>query len=354
MSLGVYNSYIGTINQGDTAELKAHLRINQQPVTQDQVSAVIFTVQTPTATHNVINGGTLPLTSLLLDSVEGLSSSGSFTVQDTIGLEVLTYTGISGNTLIGVSGGTSGAVVNATSAVTFTSTTIQNGTVQPDGSGFLRWTDTTMLGEYLSICQFVLITGEKRSVITNFSVIDPLNPPQPTPTDIIVEQVMLRLEDCFDSTEGGPWLRDRSMAHFDAAKIASFIPEALLDINVQMPPTNFTLDFFTAAPYGQVNANEPLLVKGVLVLVIRHLMRSYTEIFTPTGQGQLVWPDRTRYQQAWGQIYQIEYADYIAALRLWKRTTLNLGHSALLTLSKAGRLYPFAGQSTRGIYRGYA
>jgi hypothetical protein len=95
-----------------------------------------------------------------------------------------------------------------------------------------------------------------------------------------------------------------------------------------------------------------LLVKGVLILTIRHLMRSYTEQPTPQG-AQVVWHDRTRYQQLWNQVYQVEYADYIEKVRLWKRTTLNLGHSALLTISKAGRLYPYGSQRSRGIYRGY-
>lgn len=189
--------------------------------------------------------------------------------------------------------------------------------------------------------------------MVNFAVIDPMNPPEPSSVDQIVEQVMLRLEDCFDSTEGGPWLRDRSKAHFDGQKIADFIPEALLDINVQMPPTNFDISMFASPNPGTLNPNMPLLVKAVLCLTIRHLMRSYTEQFTPTGQGQLVWPDRTKYQQAWKAIYDVEYADYVAATRLWKRTGYQFGHSALLTFSKAGRLYPYSGMSTRGIYRGY-
>jgi len=92
----------------------------------------------------------------------------------------------------------------------------------------------------------------------------------------------------------------------------------------------------------------------VLVLVIRHMMRSYTEQYTPTGQGQLVWADRTKYAQLWGAMYKVEQADYIQAVRLMKRSELALGSSALLMLSKAGRLYPFARFSTRGIYRGYA
>lgn len=230
------------------------------------------------------------------------------------------------------------------------------GTVQPDGSGFYRWTDTTMIGEYLIQSQFTLLSGEVRSVMTNFAVVDPFNPAIPSGMDLIVEQVQLRLEDTFDSIEGGPWLRDQTLGQFDYTKIADFINEALLDINVEMPPTNFTLDFFTlptvVAGVSSPNPNMPILIKAVLVLTIRHLMRSYVEQPMPTG-GQVVWEDRTRYTQTWQQVYQVEYQDFIQKLRLWKRTTLGLGHSALLTSSKAGRLFPSGAQRSRGIQRGY-
>lgn len=285
MAQGVANQ-IGQINQGDSAELTAYLRVLEQPVTQDQVIGVNYTVQRPDGT-----------------------------------------------------------------------TQTSPGVIQTDGSGFLRWTDTSQIGEYVAQAQFTMGTGEIRSVMLPFTVIDPFNPPVPTGTDYVVDQVQLRLEDCFDSIEGGPWLRDRSMNHFDYTKVADFIPEALLDINVQMPPTNFTIDDFAtpvSTPGQPVlpNPNLPLLVKGTLILTIRHLMRSYTEQPTPQG-AQVVWSDRTRYQQLWNQIYQVEYADYIEKVRLWKRTALNLGHSALLTFNKAGRMFPYGSQRSRGVWRGY-
>lgn len=282
MSLGVTPPpFPRQIAAGDTAELSGFLRVNQQPVTADQVVSVSVVVQKPDGT-----------------------------------------------------------------------TTTNAGTVQTDGSGFYRWTNTTLFGEYLVQMQFTLVTGEIRSVIQSFTVIDPFNPEPPSGTDLIVEQVQLRLEDCFDSVEGGPWLRDKSLAHFDYTKVADFIPEALLDINVQMPPTNFGLGDFVPSDPSTTNPNLPLLAKGVLILTIRHMMRSYTEQPMPQG-AQVVWHDRTRYQQLWNQVYTVEYADYIEKVRLWKRTTLGLGHSALLISSKAGRLYPYGSQRSRGISRGY-
>lgn len=353
MALGVMNP-LGTINITDTAELQAYLRVNEQPVTADQIEGVVFTVQYPLTSSNITATYTLPTTTIVLSTTDGWSTEGgTFVAKTNLGIEDdFAYTGITGNTLTGVTGGTAGQIINNMTVAYFDTTAITDGLVMPDGSGFLRWTDTANPGEYIAQAQFTLITGEKRSVMLSFAVIDPFNPPLPTQVQQVTDQVMLRLEDCFDSTEGGPWLRDRTMAHFDASKIADFIPEALMDINLQMPPTSYDLGLFTTLD-GSSNPNLPLLVKGVLVLTIRHLMRSYTEQFTPTGQGQLVWADRTKYQQMWGEMYKVEYEDYIAAVRLWKRTEYKFGQSALLTLSKAGRLYPFARMSSRGIYRGY-
>ena len=112
------------------------------------------------------------------------------------------------------------------------------GTIQDDGQGFLRWVDTTEPGEYLVQVQFQLITGEVRSVMQNFAVINPFaDEPIPTGTQLITGAVWLRLEDLFDSTEGGPWLRDKTLYNFDENKVAAFIPEALMDVNLQMPPS---------------------------------------------------------------------------------------------------------------------
>ncbi len=365
MSLGIYNTYLGTVFQGDVINLPCTLTVQGQPVTADQIAGVQYTVQTPAIMHQTSATINYPLPSgeIAFQSLEDVPPAGTVFIEDSLGVEEFQYTGLldttirggsaGAPTLTGVTGGTPGATIYNQSTATFLTTTVLPGVVQPTGEAGLLWGNTQALGPYIATCQFSLVNGEKRSVITSFTVIDPFNPPEPTAIDQITDAVWTRISDLFDSTEGGPWLRDRTLDHFDKGKIADFIPEALFDINVQMPPTNYTLDMFTANAGTQLNTQMPLLIKGLLCLTIRHLMRSYTEIYTPTGQGQLVWADRTRYQQAWGQVYEIEYQDYIAAVRLAKRTEYGFGHSTLLTLSKAGRLYPYANYSTRGIYRGY-
>lgn len=229
----------------------------------------------------------------------------------------------------------------------------QDGVVLDDGQGYCRWTDTSQDGVYVVQIQFTLITGQVLSVIQNFTVSNPFLNLSPSPTDLITEGVWLRFEDLFDSISGGPWLRDETMNNFSREKIARFVPEALMNINIQMPPTNFTIDMFTqwTTTPGD-NPNMPLLIQSTLVLTIKHLMRSYVEQPTPQG-GQVVWHDRTRYTQMWSQVYQFELQEYKENVRLWKRTTLNLGHSALSVFSKSGRMFPYSNQAARGAYRGF-
>lgn len=227
-----------------------------------------------------------------------------------------------------------------------------DGEVQEDGTAFARVEDTDAIGPYQWVSQFTLLSGEIRSQRGNFDVIDPFNPPEPTPLETLVDAVWLKIEDCFDSDEGGPWLRDMTLAYFDKRKIPEFVPEAMLDINVAPPETGVVLsEFTTPLPDGTPDPDMPLLTQGVLLSIIRHLMRSYVEQPNPTG-AQVVFEDRRDYLERWGQIYQIELERYNRWLALWKRKMIGLGHSKLLVGAKAGRLLP-APLRTRNIGRGY-
>lgn len=351
MTIGVAPS-IGQIKTGDTAELYGSLRIDEQPVTSDQVAQVNFVVQKPDGTRTTNLG-------VVLDDGRGFfrqtdtSQAGEYKVQ-------AQFTMVSGEVRSVMSNfsvvdpfadtPTETVVVGnqtfplSTLNVKDTSEFPTSGSIVPKGvTGVVAYTGTTPTS-------FTGCSGGTGTAVDGGAVLEFLTP---SSQDIITEAVWLRLEDIFDSIEGGPWLRDKTLAHFDENKIAAFISEALMDINLQMPPTQFDIAFFTNwAQFPGDNANMPLLVKGVLCLTIRHLMRSYAEQYTPQG-AQVVWPDRTRYTQIWQGIYEVEYADYIQAVRLWKRTTLNLGHSAVSIFNKSGRVWPYSNQRARGAYRGY-
>jgi hypothetical protein len=238
-----------------------------------------------------------------------------------------------------------------------------NGIVQEDGSGFLLYT-TDQVGEYRVVATFTFTDGRKQSTRSDFEVHDPFAAVEPPDwdvltvdqkyvamQDIVAERVWDRLEDLFDAEDGGPWMRDMTLNVFGPNKIKDFIDEALFDINVYNPPTELGLDKFAMPIAGKPNPNLVLAVQGTLVAVIRHLMRSYTEMPNPTG-GQVTFEDRRDYLQRWGTIYQIEFQHYDHLVKLWKRQFLDLGKSKVLVSNKAGRLLP-APLRSRNIGRGY-
>lgn len=278
------------VKVGDSAELRAYLRVDGQPVDPADIQSVTFTIQSPQT---------------------------STTFSDT-------------------------------------------GIVLEDGTGFYRFLGTSETGVYLVRATFRLNSGQVRSEMLNFSVVDPFaDEPDPTGTDMITQGVWLRLEDLFDGTEGGPWLREQTLMNFDENKIAQFIPEALMLINVEMPLTNYTVnDFTNLYDDGEGNKvpdpNMFILIQATLCATMKHLSRSYIEQPVPQG-AQIAWQDRTRYSQAWQQAYQLEFQDFQKNVRLWKRGLYNFGRSALSVYSKAGRLFPFGGTNwaARGMYRGY-
>ena len=237
------------------------------------------------------------------------------------------------------------------------------GTVEDDGSGFYRYETSSAsdLGIYKWKATFTFLSGERRSYTDSFIVVDPFDIQPPTWQEEIARAVWLRLEDCFDSENGGPWLRDKSLAYFESEKFVNFVSEGLLIINTAPPHTNLDLSYFTT-PIPNTDPNAPdgsfstdpdqiVLVQAVLVAVIKHLMRSYVEQPDQVG-ANVVWHNRRDYLQRWQSIYQIELDAFNRLVALWKRSFINLGHGALLTSSKAGRLYP-AGFRTRNAMRGY-
>lgn len=230
---------------------------------------------------------------------------------------------------------------------TGTKTTIA-GSIQSDGAGFLRYdTNLKPLGEYVAVAQFTLTTGEKRSTRLEFTVADPFAAVVPTRNEVIADHVWTLLEDCFDSEEGGPWLRDMTLSYFDRSKIEQFIPYALMEINNTQPMTDLIVDQFVTIVYdvdgvtpigAEANEDIPIVAMGTLIAVIRHLMRSYVE--QPANMGsEIAFEDRRDYLQRWQLILQDLVPEYQRWLILWKRQYLNLGKSALSIHSKAGRLY---------------
>ena len=202
------------------------------------------------------------------------------------------------------------------------------GTIEADGAGFFRY-DTTgkLLGEYVALTQFLLNTGEKRSTRVDFTVVDPFAEVVPTKNEVIAAEVWNFFEDCFDSEEGGPWLRDMTLSYFDKGKIEQFIPYALLEVNNAPPATHLTtgdfvtvqLDVDNVTPISaEPNDSIPIVVLGTAIQGIRHLMRSYVEQPAPMGS-EIAYEDRRDYLQRWQMILQDLQEEWWRMLLLWKR-----------------------------------
>jgi len=226
-----------------------------------------------------------------------------------------------------------------------------DGDIQDDGSGLVVYpTDTSMTpGHYLGVASFILVDGTTQSTRSDFELFDPFQVVN-TQLQVIADGVWMKLEDCFDSEDEGPWVQDVTMNFFREEKMEKFVKDALFDINYQNPPTGLTLDNFVTT--GNVPSdNYPLLVQGVFVQVLRHLMRSYVEQPMPTGV-QIAWQDRRDYLQRWREVYDLEKLQYDRWVALYKRGFLQLGHSKVLVAAKAGRLIP-APMRARSAGRGY-
>jgi hypothetical protein len=145
-----------------------------------------------------------------------------------------------------------------------------------------------------------------------------------------------KIEDVFDSEEGGPWLRDMTMDTFTKDKMPGFIAEGLFDINQVNPPTNLNSSYFVNS-LGVATQDAPVLVEATYLAVILHLIASYVEQPLPAG-AQVAYEDRRDYISRWTQVYGIEMQRYIKWVALFKRRFLGLGHAKGLIFSRAGRM----------------
>lgn len=206
-------------------------------------------------------------------------------------------------------------------------------------------------GQYKGIATFTYDEGDfsglVKSIPVDYTVDDPFVRTGASPSDGAVRMCWMYIEDCFDSEQGGPWLRDMTLAVFDQAKLKGLVPQVILDINQQMPFSSYTEATF---PYTGLDG-EALMAQGLLVATCRHLMRSYTEQPDVTSS-PVAFMDRKKYQQAWKAIYDVEEEKWKLWLNRWKLRSYDLTHASLLLGSKAGRMLP-APLRSRNVGRGF-
>lgn len=363
MSLG-YNRQTKIVALGDSARLSAYLFDDRdQKYSSDDLASVTFAIQKPPTDNATIDSvvglsvtTTAGSTAANLNGVTGLLPNKTYSISSSNILATTTITFTTGATLpsspyaiilsssIGVTT-SSGPVIAKITLLKI----LEEGEIEDDGSGYLVFNDTDRIGHHTGVATFTLSDGTIKSTRTDFEVFDPFEVVD-TQTRIIADGVWTKLEDCFDAENEGPWIQDMTLNFFHEEKMEKFIAEALFDINYQNPPTDVGIDSFVTST-NFINTNYPLLVQGVFVQVLRHVMRSYVEQPLPTG-AQIAYQDRRDYLTRWQGMYELELAQYMRWLALWKRGFLQLGHSRLLVSAKAGRLIP-APMRARSAGRGY-
>ena len=144
---------------------------------------------------------------------------------------------------------------------------------------------------------------------------------------LMVAQGSWFFADLFDSETGGPWLQENFQTHFTYDRIAFLLGQAAMKFNVMgWPITDYGVtpqDKAIPDNFGQ------LLLWGTKIEVIRHLIASYTEIPNYPNTST-TYTDRRDYADRWRAVLAEEKPDYLAAVKLAKRSLLRLGRGSLL------------------------
>lgn len=142
----------------------------------------------------------------------------------------------------------------------------------------------------------------------------------------IVEQTWDRFEDLFDSSVGGPHLREYAQSSFGRERLARLIRIALGRLNtIAQPHQSYSIEDndFPFAEWG------PLLEQALYVETIRHLIRSYVEQPDPEGVN-VARLDRRDYLQRWQSVLSSEEQTLGTMLDHFKIASLSLGRSAVM------------------------
>jgi hypothetical protein len=166
----------------------------------------------------------------------------------------------------------------------------------------------------------------------------------------VIRQVAQMFEDLYDSVEGGPHLKEEFQTHFGTERIAQMMELAMNRINITSQPyTNYNIGAGTGPRFPE--SGYSLLVMGTYLEVVRHLIRSYTEMPTMQGSPGVAFYDRSNYVSRWRDILNDESEDYKAAVRSFKRSLMGLGGGALIV---AGGIYGSAAYWRSGTYSAMA
>lgn len=168
----------------------------------------------------------------------------------------------------------------------------------------------------------------------------------------VVESVWVRFADLYDSPYGGPHLQVYMQTHFGRNRLAQLLRQAIGRLNTIAQPTTtygLGLDF----PFPAWGA---LLEQALYVEVVKHLVRSYTEVPEVSLGASIARLDRSGYQGRWQIVLGIETEDLERMLDNFKIAHMGLGAVHVLVSGGAfGRFGPTApgGGAGQAAARGY-
>lgn len=239
-----------------------------------------------------------------------------------------------------------------TEQVVFSRAAVRAGTGQYQVN--LTSPETAVPGNYSAKAQYVL-SGAPEAYEGLFQVGPSAPPYDVLSADMkgIVESVMARFADLFDSPLGGPNLQTYFQSKFDRGRVAQLLRVAVGRLNtVSQPFQTYSIDGDGGAtfPVAQWGA---LLERAAYVEVIKHLRRSYVEQPQFMG-GEVTRLDRRDYLDRWGQILQDEEEDLKGQLDTFKISNMGLGRpSVLVSGGVYGRWAPtrlVGSAAARGIF----
>lgn len=174
----------------------------------------------------------------------------------------------------------------------------------------------------------------------------------PPDAKAVVENVLVKFADLYDSPYGGPHLQVYLQTKFGRGRIAQLMRTALQKLNTSAQPvTSYDYTNFPFAEWGG------LIEQATYLEVIRHLIRTYTEqpeVILGTAVSRT---DRTAYADKWRAILGDESGEeYRNMLANWKMSNMFLGKPSVLVSGGAyGRWgpIPFPGGAGEAAARGY-
>lgn len=215
------------------------------------------------------------------------------------------------------------------------------------GPQFTQYRGTLYVTWTYQVNSIAFTFNDYLQILDAMPLYDSLNPSEQS----IVEQVSWMFGDLFDSTEGGPYLIEPFQTHFNYERIAQMETIAVTRFNLTgNPPTTYGVGPGAQSLDPQF---QGLIVIGTYIEVLRHLVRSYTEI-PLFQQMNVTYTDRRDYFSRWQSVLQDELTGggsgkgYASMVSMAKRSLLSLSSGSILA---AGGIYgPNAGLFINSMY----